>query len=183
MVAARLLMLFLPDTLYLQSYLHRRVISHTQQILNDESYIELDSLRGWRNKPDVRHNNVINDHYGSRSFKGIREGERKKWRVILLGDSKINGFRELKNDQTINAFLDCDSIETLNFGTVLYCLDQSFLTMGVTIDEFEPDVVVIGLGSGEGVLLDVHYIPLIWREELVVPLIKPRFVLEGGEIG
>ncbi len=180
-VFSHILILIVPDTLYLRAYLNKDAINHTYKVLNKQGSIELDSLCGWKNRANIDYYGIVFDKYRSRSFKGISEGKRKKWRIIFLGDSKINGYPHLWNYELVNAYIDCDSIETLNFGTVLYCLDQSLLALPGYIDKFSPDVVVICIGSEESALLDAHYIPFV-REEISVPLLKPRFVIEGDSL-
>lgn len=154
----------------------------TDKFLNGQLDVELDSVRGWRNRRSFQIDKIRYDRYGSCSNAGIVEGSRKELRVILLGDSKVNGYTYVENSETINAYLEDDRTEVLNMGTSFYGLDQSYLTMIEVTEKFEPDVIVIGIGSQEGQLLGCHNIPFMVRKEQWMPLLKPQFALKDGQL-
>lgn len=148
---------------------------------------------GWKNHPGAGHGQfdtggerIAFDAYGSRSHRGIQPGQRLPKRVLLFGDSRINGWTYVANDETLNAWLEREDpeLESLNLATDLYGLDQIYLAMQRTLPEFQPDAVVVGLGSDEDNLLDCHCI--VFKENRLehdLPLLKPRFVLaEDGAL-
>ena len=170
-----------PETWYLRSYLPWISVKKTQEFLKGDLNIELDEKLGWRNKPNTVLGEIKYDQFGSRSAKGISLNDRSKCLVIFMGDSRIGGYRNISNEQTINAYLENEKIETLNLATNLYGLDQVFIAMKDVIKQFEPDYIVIGVGSDVGEPLNSHYLPFL-HSEVGEPLLKPRFVLENDQL-
>ena len=152
---------WLPESWFLGYFLTWRVVKTSELIINGEDIVEVDDVCGWRNRPNSvdKLERIFYDQYGSRSHGGIEIGGRKKRRIVFLGDSRINGWAKVKNHQTINAYLENDTIETLNFGTELFGLDQSYLAMPRIVDRFQPDVFVIGIDLEEFNFLDSTYLP------------------------
>ncbi len=170
-----------PETWYLRSYLPWISIKKTQEFLKGDLNIELDEKLGWRNKPNTVLGEIKYDQFGSRSAKGISLNDRSKCLVSFMGDSRIGGYRNIPNEQTSNAYLENEKIETLNLATNLYGLDQVFIAMKDVIKQFEPDYIVIGVGSDVGEPLNSHYLPFL-HSEVGEPLLKPRFVLENDQL-
>ncbi|MDM8546909.1 hypothetical protein QUF61_10480 [Candidatus Venteria ishoeyi] len=182
-----LLQMLLPrilnDNWYLRMYLPWEAIKQTERFLADKRSLEIDAVLGWKNRANSYIKSVHYDHLGSRSTANLDLTQRKTKRVVFIGDSRINGHLEVDNNQTINAYLESPEIETFNFGSAMYHLDQSYLMMQKRIPDLRPEVVVIGLGSKPGYRLSCHYLPFHSREETVdMPFIKPRFLLKDGEL-
>lgn len=177
LAGAAVLPKILPDTWYLDVYLRWRSVTQTERFLNGELDVAPDPLLGWRNRSNAAYAGIRYDEHGSRSFGGISPDRRKRWRVLFFGDSRVNGYVYLNNDQTINAYLEDESVETLNLATAFYGLDQMYLAFRESVREYGPDVAVIGIGSETEKLLDGHYIPFILRKEYGMPFLKPRFEL------
>ena len=169
----------IPDTWYFKNYLPLQSLWKTQQFLNSQYYVELDAQRGWHNRANSSYSKIRYDCFGSRSNRGINKDRQKKLRVVFLGDSRIGGYINVGNNQTINAFLENDEIETLNLATDLYGLDQTYLAMQDAIHRFQPDIIVIGISTDVGNLLDCHYLPFMYPE-IGLPLLKPRYILRDN---
>lgn len=170
--------MFIPSTWYLKHYLAPEGLELPAKFLRGELYNEPDDLRGWRNKPGGSAGPVKFDRFGSRSCQGVGPEKSDKLRVVMVGNSLVNGWVGVTNCQTINAFLENDRVETLNFGVMGYALDQFYLDLKRIIPRHRPDVVVIGLDSNSGKFLDALYLPFFWAKEDTVPFIKPRFLLD-----
>lgn len=181
-IAAPLLPRLLPESAYLRVYLPWESLHQTERFLAGENSIELDPRLGWRNRPESSYQNIHYDAHGSRSHQGITAGQRKPERVIFLGDSRVYGHTYVEDAETINAWLDSDTVETLNFAAPRHNLDQSYLAMQSFLDEFQPTSVVIGLGTDVGEELACLYMPFFSVEEVSMPLLKPRFMLQDGDL-
>jgi lysophospholipase L1-like esterase len=182
LICAPLLPSIIPETWYFRHYLSLREIKQTQQFLNREFDIEPDPKRGWRNRPNAVYLTIRHDRFGSRFYNGIIPEQRKKWRIVFLGDSRIHGSADVTNAETISAYLENEAIETLNLGVSGYSLDQIYLSMAEAAEQFRPDMFVIGIGTDMSDFLDCHYLPLVSRHELTLPLLKPRFILQNGQL-
>ena len=167
-----------PETWYLSSYLPWESVKKTEEFLKGGFDLELDKKLGWRNKSNAIVGNIKYDQYGSISNNGISAEQRKNYRVIFVGDSRIGGNKYINNGQTINAFLENNQIETLNFASSLYSLDQMYLIMKETVPIYQPEYIVFGIGRDVGEALDCHYLPFL-NAEVEEPLLKPRFILEN----
>jgi len=170
-----------PETWFLRLYLPWAAIKKTEDFLAGKEHVVLDDQLGWRNNPHASFRSIRYDRLGSRSGAGITPGIRKNIRAVFLGDSRIGGYINIENCQTINACLEDDEIETLNLATDQYGLDQIYLSMQESIGEYHPDVVVIGVSPEVGEYLDSHYLPLVYPKA-GLPLMKPRFILENGRL-
>lgn len=168
---------FVSDARLLRDYLEQnffQTYKQTAQFLSGELHIEPDEIRGWRNRPEAIKGNIRFDEYGSRSRHGVNPHSQEKTRMIFLGDSRMLGGDGVTNEQTINAFVETGGIETLNFSSPDYSLDQSFLTMQAAQESFQPDVYVIGIGSQPGRLLRCLFLPFF--DISILPRMKPRFL-------
>lgn len=171
----------IPDTLYLRAYLNDKAEQATEAFLNNESFLIPDSITGWRNKPNTIKENWKVDHYGSRSHHAFEETATKPLRVIFVGSSMINGGTHIRNDETISAFLEDRDIEALNFGTMLFSLDQSLLLLEQLL-VYKPDVVIMGLDSDPLSGLRNIYIPFRNPDEVNMPFLKPRFLFNKHQL-
>ncbi len=148
----------IPETWYFRHYLSLKEIRQTQNFFNDHFDIEPDEQRGWRNRANAAYLKVRHDCFGSRSNTGLVPGQRKKWRVAFVGDSRMHGSSSyIRNDQTISACLENEEIEALNLATSGYTLDQTYLAMEEAIGRFRPDVIVMGI-IDMLVTFDSHYL-------------------------
>ncbi len=167
---------YLPKTYFFETYLKQNSYQSFQpvtQFLRGELYIVVDGRYGWINRPHATYRNIEFDQYGSRSHHGISNDSREKTRIILLGDSRINGGPWVENSETINAYLDGESIETLNFGSPDYCLDQLYLMMKHVDEKFHPEVYVVGIDSNPGRMLNSHFLP--FYDLSILPRLKPKY--------
>ncbi|MBN1350784.1 hypothetical protein JXJ21_15305 [candidate division KSB1 bacterium] len=178
-IVAPMLPEIIPQTWYLRAYLPWNSIKRTGRFIDDKLHIEPDDVRGWRNRAKAHFKTVNYDRFGSRSNVGLAPGASKKLRVIFLGDSRIASYVNVTNDEIVNAYLENESIETLNFSSELYGLDQIYLTLQDVVERFHPQVVVIGIGSDVGELLDCHYLPFMYPT-IGLPLLKPRLTLRDS---
>lgn len=183
MLVAPVLPSVIPETWYFRNYLSLKEIRQTHDFFNDYFDIEPDEHRGWRNRANAAYLKVRHDRFGSRSNTEFVPGQRKKWRVAFVGDSRIHGSSfYIENNQTISACLENKEIETLNLATSGYTLDQVYLATEEAIGRFQPDVVVMGISPDMSRSLDSHYLPLMSREQISMPLLKSRFVLDNGQL-
>ena len=181
-VVAAILAGFIPDSTYLSWYLDDSVQEVTDAFIKSERILTPSDATGWYNRPNTARGNWVIDSNGSRS-NGLKSPEKKKRiRVVFLGDSLINGGTHVSNDETISSYLEGEEIETLNFGTMLYSIDQSYLLYTSRLHKYKPDVLVVGIASEADVGLDNHYIPFRSRNEVNMPFLKPRFSLVDNEL-
>ncbi len=170
------------DVDFLKAYLEQnfyQTYRESPKFLNGNLYIELDEIRGWRNRPNAQDGNIVFDEYGSRSHKGMSLTG-KKSRILFVGDSRILGGNGVTNNETINAFLENEETETMNFASPDYSMDQSFLTMKETNDPFLPDTIVIGIDSNPGRLLDCHFLP--FYDLSILPRLKPCYEIKENRL-
>jgi hypothetical protein len=180
---APLFLLQYSKTQIFRAYLEQNFLQtykETSQFVNGKLYIEIDDLLGWRNRPNAVSQTIGFDQYGSRSNQGIDSDQKKEQRIVFLGDSTMMGGHWVDNHQTINAFIESDTVETLNFASPDYSLDQSYLAMKTMYDRFKPNIYVVGIGSQPGRLLDNIFLP--FYDISILPRLKPRFTLSEGEL-
>jgi len=178
---AQILPRIIPEQWYFRLYLPWEAVKNTELFLDNQFNILPSPDLGWRNKPNAVMNKIHYDHYGSRSYGGITSDARKSMRVVFMGDSRIGGYVNLANDETVGAYLEHQRLETLNFATNLYGLDQVCLALPKCLIQFKPDVVVVAIGSDVGQALNCVYLPLTDRY-VGAPLLKPRFFLQGEQL-
>lgn len=176
-LAAAVLPAVLPTRFYLAAYLSDpRSGEALRNFFNNQGILEPDPDTGWRSRAGVQHGLWVTDEHGSRSHEPLsvaRQGPRT--RVLFLGSSKINGGTELGREQTISAYAANERVETLNFGTMLFGVDQSILAYQRRLARFQPEVVVLGLDPGADEPLLNVYLPYRNRDQVMMPLVKPRF--------
>lgn len=171
-----------PERLYLAAYLSDpRSGEALRSFFMGQGILEPDPDTGWRSRAGVQHGNWVTDEHGSRSHEAVSVARLDtRTRVMFLGSSKINGGTELRSDQTIPARVASEGVETLNFGTMLFGADQSYLAYQRRLGAFKPDVVVLGLDPrADEPLLNV-YLPYRNREQVMMPFVKPRFEDKDG---
>jgi hypothetical protein len=183
LVVGAVMPLFIPDELYLSLYLGKEARESTRRFLNGKHpFLVYDPILGWRNRSNVRHKKWIIDEHGARTTHAVGTSSSRKRYVMFLGDSLINGSTNVSNEETISAYIEDDSTESINFGTMLYTLDQIYLDYKERLGKYKVDVVVVGL-PGESIagLLN-QYIPFRVRVESKMPFFKPRFKMRSGAL-
>ncbi|NOZ60571.1 MAG: hypothetical protein GXO74_02710 [Calditrichaeota bacterium] len=170
-----------PETWYLRSYLSWKLMQRTRDFQDGRFQIIPDEKLGWKNQPNYTGENIHFDTFGSRSVESIAEKKRKKTRVIFLGDSRLSGGGKISNNETVSSFVEDSNLETLNFGTEYFSLDQIYLLLMDAAKQFSPDVVIVGLGSRNTELLDCLYLPFC-DPDVEFALVKPRFNLEKNHL-
>ena len=99
----------------------------TRKFLVGNAFFVPDKVAGWRNKPNVAIRNWVTDARGCRFAHQQLGLAKKPMRMMMLGSSMVNGGTGVRNDQTISAYLEDDRVEVLNFGTMMYSMDQCLL--------------------------------------------------------
>jgi hypothetical protein len=183
-LAAAVLPAVVPRRAYFSLYeSDPRARASLEAFLNDQGALVPDPVTGWRNRPEFVHDKWVTDEYGSRSPVRLPvERTGAKRRVLFLGSSKVNGGMALGREETIAAYLADEGTETLNFGTMLYGIDQSILAYKRYYARFQPDVVVIGVDPRAHRALGNIYVPLVAPTEVNMPFVKPRFTIVDGRL-
>ncbi len=171
LIGALVLPALLPESWYLQSYLGAEAGSVTRRFLARQQYLVPDEVTGWRNAANYRAGNWATDGYGA--LLSTNTSPAGATEVLLFGSSLVNGGR-LQSTSPISAYLPASDFRAVNFGTMLYAVDQSFLLYRDVARHFQARHVVVGLDSDPLQLLGSVYVPLVEREQLQMPFLKPR---------
>ena len=166
-----------PETTYLSFYLSDKAQEKTRSFFENKNSLIPDEITGWVNRPGIKKKTWVIDNHGSRSTHDISFKKKKPLRVMFLGSSMINGGTNISNFQTISAYLEDKEIEAINFGTMMYSLDQVLLGLKSRYKKYESDYLIVGIDIEPKAGLKNHYIPFRYPEEENVPYIKPRFEL------
>lgn len=173
----------LPDHIYLRRYLSDRTLENTEQFLNDEDeYMIRDDITGWRNRPNSSKGIWTVDEHGSRTTHHFTTEPSKPLRVMILGSSLVNGGGHVTIDETITAQLEDSVIEALNFGTMLYALDQTFLDYKSRLYKYNPSLLIVGISASPQDGLLNQYVPFRSPKEVNMPYLKPRFRLASHKL-
>lgn len=152
-------------------------------IQNDADYIIFDSVLGWSIKP-----NGVTHIYKANSD-GIRgdldyaiERDNTHIRIACLGDS-FTHCDDVSNEFSWQTYLEqMDPLyEVINFGVCAYGLDQSFLRYRNLGQQYHPHVVCIGFMT-ENILRNVNAFRPFYYASDALPLTKPRFIIERGNL-
>jgi hypothetical protein len=181
-IAVLILPLILPKTFYLSLYLSSQAKEKTRMFLKNQNSLIPDTAAGWKNHPNFIRNNWIIDRHGSRATHEFTFQKQKSVRVMFLGSSMMNGGTSITNQETISAYLEDEKIEALNFGTMMYSLDQVVLAYQDQLYQFNADVIVVGIDIDPIEGLKNHYIPLRYPQEENVPYLKPRFYIDQDKL-
>jgi hypothetical protein len=158
-----------------------------EQLSHQQLFVQYDSLLGWRNIPNARGRMVSDEYardleYNERSMRGPvlpYEKPAGTLRVLLLGDSFVDGYTEQLGDR-VSEVLQRDltrgagpNVEVIPMGTGGYSTDQELLWLESEGLRYHPDVVVLMFHPN-----DVWYNTSgrYWRGS------KPRFVRVGGKL-
>lgn len=181
LAVATVMPLFVPEELYLYLYLGKDARESTKNFLaGNHPFLIYDNTLGWRNRPNVRQDKWMTDEYGARTTHRASNDSSRKKIVMFLGNSLINGGTNVSNDETISAFIEDASTESINLATMLYALDQIYLNYKER--EYKADVVVVGLPSEPAAGLLNQYVPFRVKFENKMPFFKPRFEIRSGEL-
>jgi hypothetical protein len=170
--------IFIPESSYLKLYLGKAAFESTRRFLADkDEFLVYDPMVGWHNRPNVSRGDWQTDKLGSRSPHPINLSDNKPNCILFLGDSRINGGTGVKNSETIAAYIEDTLNQAINFGTMLYSLDQEYLAYISDLYRYEANIVVIGLPDDIELGLNNRYIPFRDRKEVNMPYFKPRYIL------
>ncbi len=175
--------LFIPDNVYIKAYLNDSAEINTRRFLDGvDNYNIRDDLIGWRNKPGCVYGKWEVDEHGSRATHKFTTEPQKPLRVMFLGSSLINGGPFVTTDQSISALIEDSVIECINFGTMRYSLDQSYLIYKERLYKYNPDLLIVELGSWPCDGLENQYIPFVHRYAVDMPYLKPRYEMVDGKL-
>lgn len=175
--------LIISENCYLYFYLPANARISTFQFLNDQKpFLEYDACLGWRNRPNSSRGSWQIDKHGARTTKPVTIEPAEKKRILFLGSSLINGGTDVANNETISAYIADKKIESLNFGTMMYSLDQIVLAYEKSFWRFKGEVIVVGLSGRpcEGIVN--QYISFRKKHETNLPFLKPRFELAAEKL-
>ncbi len=173
---------FVPDSFYLSLYLGKEAMEQTNLFLNKEDILLPDNNVGWVNKPNVKIRNWKINEIGARSKEKIQNETIKEHRVVFLGSSLTNGNTHITNEETISAYLENEQIESINFGTMMYSIDQSLLLYLNKVKKYNPDTLIVEIETGVLNGIKNNYIPFMIRSEKNLQFLKNRFVIRKGII-
>lgn len=169
------------ESQYLSWYLSDSEPEVISTFLAGEGILIPDEVAGWKNHPNWSQGTWVTDENGARSTYPVSVSRGEKERILLLGSSVINGGLQVTSEETLDAFLENASVETINFGTMLYSVDQSLLAYRNGLAKYRPDWLVVGVHAEVDALAN-FYIPFRNRAEEFIPLVKPRFRLAGDRL-
>jgi len=165
--------------------LSERHVKRIQSIINDDlAYKRLDALLGW----SIRENGSLLPLYQANS-EGIRASREYQLtppdgvlRIATFGDS-FTHCDEVPNEQTWQEILagTQQGLEVMNFGVGGFGTDQAYLRYLRDGTRFQPDVVMIGFMS-EDIKRHVNVFRPFYFAGTGIPMSKPRFILQGGEL-
>ena len=190
LIASELIAVFVLPRLVPGQWYFERYQSDARAALAVRSFFSADHCLlpdpqvGWLNRPGFFTSKTCGtDGHGSRSQQpfGVTR-EAGKARVMFLGSSMVNGGAYVNGTETISAYAATSTVETLNFGTMLYRIDQSYIAYKVHLAKFDPDIVIVGVDEYADSPVSNVWIPLVSRTEVNLPFVKPRFRLIDGEI-
>ena len=174
--------LCIPKSQYLSWYLGSKTLMATRKFLVGNAVLVPDKVAGWRNKPNVAIRNWVTDAQGCRFAHQQLGLAKKPMRIMMLGSSMVNGGTGVRNDQTISAYLEDDRVEVLNFGTMMYSMDQCLLRYRAELYKYGARELIVGIESGPTDGLKNLYVPFRMRDEANMPYLKPRFEFSGGSL-
>jgi hypothetical protein len=173
----------LPSHLYLKLFLpENSKTSIAKLVRGADDYFVYDPVVGWRNRPNANIRKWVTDSLGSRSAHPVLEQSAKPVRVLFLGNSVINGGDRIDANETISFYAEDSNTESINFATMLYSLDQAYLSYVSELYRYHPNILVVGLQGDPGRGLGNRFVPFAKREEINIPFFKPRFILRDTGI-
>src|SRR2546426_4127010 len=154
-----------------------------RRVLESDSLrvLALDPLLGWRYRAGRRDSANTMNSQGLRSTRQYApHPPRGVLRVAAFGDSFVYG-NEVSDSGAWPALMErlFPRMEVLNYGVGGYGVDQAFLRFCSEGTALSPDVVIIGF-----VRDDLRRVVNVYRRfisNLELPLVKPRFALDGAD--
>jgi hypothetical protein len=180
--AAFLLPLVLPGERYLDWFQPAIADASVETFLQGRHLLLPDTVVGWRSAPLRTEGPWSTDARGARTTGRWEWGDPGALNVVFSGSSLINGGPTIPNDQTLSAALEGPWIRTLNFGTMLFGVDQTLLDYRTRLRTFHPDVLVVGVDVDALSAIQNVWVPLRRRDEVSMPFVKPRFRLAGDSL-
>jgi len=180
--AAFVLPLAVPGERYLDWFQPAVADSSVEMFLQGRHLLLPDTVVGWRSAPLRTEGPWVTDSRGARTTGRWEWGDPAALNVLFSGSSLINGGSTIPNDETLSAALEGPWIRTLNFGTMLFGLDQTLLDYRTRLRTFHPDVLVVGVDLDASGPLQNVWVPLRRRDEVAMPFVKPRFRLDGDSL-
>lgn len=174
--------LLLPDSFYLRLYLGADSRRNMRRLLEGpEQYLSWDSLTGWRNRPNAGRGSWQVDANGARTTQRSRQ-EPAGRRVWFFGDSTVNGGTAVSGEETLSAFVEDSRVSSINYGTMLFGLDQCYLLMRHLLERTSPAAVVVGISENSLQALGNRFVPFRRRNETNMPFLKPKFDVRGASL-
>ena len=183
LVAIRLTWSALAEPIRTTRAIYRDQSAQLRRLLTSDSgrLLVLDPLLGWRYRAGHRDpENAMN----SKGLRSLREYAPHPapgtLRVAAFGDSFVYG-NEVSDSGAWPALMErlFPRMEVLNYGVGGYGVDQAFLRFCSEGTALSPDVVIIGF-----VRDDLRRVVNVYRRfisNLELPLVKPRFALDGAD--
>jgi hypothetical protein len=127
------------------------------------------------NADGIRCNNILTSY-----------SEKKELRIAIFGDSYSHG-DEVKFENTIGNYLESLLLnegidaEVINFAVSGYGMDQAFLRWQQINEEFNPDIVILGV-QFENVKRHINLLRPFYYYITEIPYSKPRFLIQGNKL-
>jgi lysophospholipase L1-like esterase len=180
-VTTLLLLLIIEGLLHLLNY-------PPTQTEHQKLFVEYDSVRGWRNIPNAQGHYITQEYrvpmkFNSRGIRGpdyVYAKPRGKYRVVILGDSYVEGYMVQQHERVsevlqrlLNTRRGADVAEVIALGTAGYSTDQELLWLESEGVRYQPDLVIAMLYAN-----DVWYNTQLayWRGG------KPLFVFQNDTL-
>jgi hypothetical protein len=180
MGAAVLLPLVVPMSTYVDWFQPPQAEESIRRFLVGDHLLEPDPVAGWRSSPMRTEGLWQTDERGARGPGAGTWGDEGLTRIMLLGSSMMNGTTAVSYAETISAELERDGFAALNFGTMMYGLDQSLLAYQSRLGGLGADVVVVGIDADPHGPLSNVWVPLRRPSEIHTPFVKPRYTFADG---
>ena len=175
-----------PYTLSVQQ-INEKVENYLDDI--DKVTLVYEPLTGWQYRPNATRQKgdfTING-IGIRSHQEFTQDPLPDTiRIALFGDS-FTATEDVTDDEAWSALLVSElqeagiRAEVLNFGVGGYGMDQAFLRWQHLGSTYQPDIVLFGF-QPENLNRNVNLFRPIYLSYTSLPLSKPRFVLNNGEL-
>ena len=162
-------------------------------INNQSKFFQLSSTLGWTPKINEqsthlnkKRNKQIIRTINSQGIRSVREYPLEppagKTRILAFGDSFTHG-AEVSDDECWTELLSTPQapVEVLNFGVGGYGTDQAFLRYQEVGQAFNPQIVLIGFMT-ENIRRHVNVFRKYLSRMFDLPLSKPRYILEAGQL-
>ncbi len=165
--------------------------SRYHQIVNKffsgEFPLAYDKESGWVNQAGYKDGQWVTCSLGSRvpvEMRGkdiISQANQNDDLIFLLGSSVVGGHGTGHGyEDTPGYYLNGRGYKTLDFGTAVYSIDQSFTYYKNNLAEYKPKVLVVGIHHSVEAISNM-FIPLV-NHDLSIPLMKPAYDLSGDQL-